>query len=1374
MHGRFLLSTAKGWFVIKEDSCCSFFKPVKKYLIRLQRANFVKRKKACYKLVFFLLLLILFSSFVHAQPSLDPNRLFFETVSGDYGSIYNVIQDKEGFLWLAGLNGTIKYDGYKAETIYSGETVSALYQDSQGLIWMVVGSGIAVYDKETASTTEFFPEENNENALSGYSRVAYQKTQLITEDKQGNIWIATINGLNMFDKKSERFTAYKNKNSDPGSILDNDVWSVLTARDGMLWVGTATGLHRFDPKTGLVIERYPANSENTSALHGKYVQAIAEDDQGIIWAGTTEGGLNRLEPETKIFTHYQANSQKPHRIANNFIYRLAWFNELPNLIWIATIDGLSVLNKLDNSVTNYHYAPEKAEKGGLGAKIVHTIIQDNSGIIWLVVNEHGFLQKVDPGGRQFQSVLRDKNPEEGFVDITAPLRLGPDGNIWVNEVTSGIARVETKNGKIINHFRHSPDKPDGFPVHPEDFDFEPGEKDIVWVVTKGAIVKFNWHTEKIVSSYPSGTQAKIWPVWTDKHNPHLLYGNVWGKGLLKFNKKNGQTHIFTHDPKNPKTTLTGHTTFPLLPAYFQSKENLIWFSNPGMGFDLFDLDSGKVIRKHLFNHSDFSSKEFEAHAAYIQSNGRFWFGQNLYEQSTGKFTSFKDIFGQHFPSSSVCSITEDKQGMLWFAGFLDGTLTRIDPNTGKDRVFTERDGISPGLGSAFPPVVMPDGQVWMAGTGGITFFYPEKIIENPFHAPVFITSLTQGTRPLKPGIAPERVKEISLTWAGNYFEFEMAALSYRRPEENKYRYILEGIDKEWYYSGRKRNGRYSGLPPGTYILRIQGSNNDGVWSNHEARLRVNVTPPWWGTGWFRGFVFFTILTASLLGYTLRIKSIKQHSLELEIQVAERTRELMEEKEIAEKAKNSAELANRAKSIFLANMSHELRTPLNAVLGFSQLMKKSPDTTKAQKENLEIITRSGEHLLRLINNVLDISKIESGRVDLEFSDCDLHQLLEEMKSLMHVQAHEKNIAFILEQPENLPRHIIADCSKLRQVLINLISNAIKYTPHGNVILRASIQAQESPAHVTVRFEVEDTGPGIAEKDQKRIFQPFVQLENRLAAGSGTGLGLAICRQFVKLMGGEIGVSGEVGKGALFFFQIPVEVLPERRMPPSSVHAQIHGLAEGQPVYRLLIAEDQAENRLLLKKLLDFPGIELKEAHDGQEAINIFEQWRPDLIWMDIRMPGIDGFEAISRIRSMKGGKRVKIVAVTAHALEAERGKIMATGCDGFIRKPYKEAEIFDALSRYLGVRFNFEKEIHATAEKAGPTIPEDLPDEIKKELEQALIRIDNDKIKQVIEKISRHYPASAKKLGKMAQDLQYGQILRLIKKTNGQNGPGEKA
>ncbi len=495
------------------------------------------------------------------------------------------------------------------------------------------------------------------------------------------------------------------------------------------------------------------------------------------------------------------------------------------------------------------------------------------------------------------------------------------------------------------------------------------------------------------------------------------------------------------------------------------------------------------------------------------------------------------------------------------------------------------------------------------------------------------------------------------------------------------------------------------------------------------------------------------------------EALKKNRDHLDELVKERTSQLEVAKEQAEVAKEQAESANSAKSIFLANMSHELRTPLNAILGFSRLMKEGADVTEEQKKNLDIINVSGGHLLNLINNVLDISKIESGRITLDKAPLNLHQLIQEMRSLLYVSAEERGLNFFVEQSPDLPRQIEIDRGKLRQVLINLIGNAIKYTKNGGVILRAMVVKRDTTEQVYLRFEVEDTGPGISDEDKKRIFQPFIQLREVGSIETGTGLGLAICRQYVDIMGGSIDVVSKKSKGSIFYFEVPAKELQLEEIPDVQERGRVIGIEEGQPRYRLLIAEDQLENRILLHKMLEPPGFDIREAVNGKEALEIFEQWHPDLIWMDIRMPIMDGLEATHQIKSTSAGLHTKVIAITAQTMEEDIMKIMQAGCDDFIRKPFRNAEIFDVLTRHLGLRFVYEeKAVTPSIEPELALQPEQLsvlPPDLILQLNQAVMESNPEDINLLINKIFALDPDIGRALWEIADKFDYYRILKLL-------------
>ena len=422
--------------------------------------------------------------------------------------------------------------------------------------------------------------------------------------------------------------------------------------------------------------------------------------------------------------------------------------------------------------------------------------------------------------------------------------------------------------------------------------------------------------------------------------------------------------------------------------------------------------------------------------------------------------------------------------------------------------------------------------------------------------------------------------------------------------------------------------------------------------------------------------------------------------------SERERRRAEEE--SREAKEAAEKANQAKSIFLANMSHELRTPLNTVLGFSQLMARGPNLNAEQRENLGIIHRSGGHLLTLINDVLTMSKIEAGRTTLNEDDFDLYRLLDDLEDMFQLKADEKGLRLLFERAPDVPQYVRTDEIKLRQVLINLLNNAVKFTEEGGV----SVGVRRSDL-TGLAFEVQDTGLGIAPDEQEALFEPFVQTKTGRLAREGTGLGLPISRQFVRLMGGDLAVSsdGVPGRGSVFSFDVQVAIaepaaVADVRAPRPK--RRVIGLepdqcaADGGP-YRVLVVEDDEPSRMLLVKLLSPLGFEVREAINGQEAIEIWERWQPHLIWMDMRMPVMDGYEATKRIKATAKGQTTAIIAVTASSFEEERAVVLAAGCDDFMRKPFREAEIFEAMAKHLGVRYVYEDEIAGAAAETGESL-----------------------------------------------------------------------
>jgi signal transduction histidine kinase/ActR/RegA family two-component response regulator len=499
----------------------------------------------------------------------------------------------------------------------------------------------------------------------------------------------------------------------------------------------------------------------------------------------------------------------------------------------------------------------------------------------------------------------------------------------------------------------------------------------------------------------------------------------------------------------------------------------------------------------------------------------------------------------------------------------------------------------------------------------------------------------------------------------------------------------------------------------------------------------------------------------------QFNSLRELNKELEERVEVRTISLEKSNIELKQAKDAAEAGNLAKSEFLANMSHELRTPLNAILGFSRMLAMDRDVTADQLKKLSIINHSGEHLLGMINDVLDISKIEAGMGDPAPEVFDLPRALEDIGRMFELHAKDAGLRFTLGLDLKLVKYVKTDAGKLRQILTNLLSNAVKFSDTGGISLRArSLPIPDDQARVTLNLEVEDNGCGIPPEMQEHIFHPFSQVEHTQRTAEGTGLGLAITKSFVEMMDGAISVDSTPGEGSLFRVQVPVALVKTAAVVDAGpAGSAVKGLVPSQPAWRILVVEDNRENRLLLSSRLTQVGFEIREAENGEEAIEKFQQWQPHFIWMDMRMPVLDGYAATRRIRGFPGGEAVKIVAITASAFNEQRPDILAAGCDDVVYKPFRENEIFETMARLLDIEYLYEergKEITPPAKfhlTAGMLA--DLPGELLQELRETTLALNNEAALEVIVRVADRAPEVAAGLRELVDNYQEADLLDLL-------------
>ena len=1099
-------------------------------------------------------------------------------------------------------------------------SVESIYEDRSGNFWVGTSNGLNKLDRATGRSTRFLHNLKDPHSL-GYDYVAS-----IVEDRAGILWVGSPfgDGLSALDVKTRQFTRYSflQEKQDTESI--RGVTSLKADADGSLLVGTVdNGLLKLDA----------ARRAFTRYTNGNAAR-IFEDAEGLIWVGTRARGVMRFQGKSPAFVNYREGVDLPRGLRQNDIQSVG--TDSRDRLWIGTTGGLEMLDRRTGRVTLYHH-DARNQGGSLSDAPVFAIAEDHAGRMWFG-SYGGGLSLWDEASGRFSTFHHDpKNPEGLSTDLIVCMLVDREGMIWVGTQDAGFDRFDPSTGL------------------------------------------FKTYT----------VQGRVYALAED-HNGTLWMG---GDGLRHFNPRSGKSIIWHYHP-----------------------DDLAGLSN----------ETVNVI------HED--------------RRGIVWVGTNdglNRLNPSGTFTRFTTKDG--LPDSMVKGILEDRHGDLWLA--TPNGLSHFSPRTGRIHNYFESDGL-PGnnfrlLGDEARRT--PGGEMVFGSSNAVSVFNPDRLSPNPYVPPVVLTDFLLFNKPVRPGgKSPLRkpiwgTNALTLNHNQNIFTLEFAALSYMDPERNRYRYRLEGLEKDWNEVGSKqRLATYTNLAARKYVFRVQGSNNDLLWNDAGVSLVITVLPPWWETWWFRTTLAFCIAGLIATAYQLRMRALRSTAARLEREVTERTIELKaatDSAEVArasaESARKAAESANQAKSAFLSLMSHELRTPLNAILGFADLLRRDSVSEK-QRGDLEIISRSGEHLLGLINELLDLAKIEAGRGAPEIAPFDLRRLIRDVTDMMRVRSLEKNLELKLIQSPAFPGFVETDGPKLRQMLINLLGNAIKHTDRGSVTLRLDAQRKDAE-QLLLSFEVEDTGIGIAGEDQERIFEPFVQIGTGQRQ-KGTGLGLTITRQYASVLGGSIWLSSVPGEGSLFRLELPAKRTEPVAADTTEVERE-YILAEGQPDYRILVVDDEPESRLLMQRLLQKAGFEVQVAEDGAQAIGLFQSWRPHFIWMDLRMPGVDGAEAARRIRAMEGGRQVRIAAVTASENTHSAG-----GMEDIVRKPYRSQEIFDCMQHRLGITWRsdvtddrkpFERMPGGLRPEALAALPEDL----RVELTNAVVTLDAAQIAAVIERIS---------------------------------------
>ncbi|MDX2446464.1 MAG: two-component regulator propeller domain-containing protein [Desulfobacterales bacterium] len=1293
-----------------------------------------------------------------------------EGLSSD--AVWDIVQDPDGIIWVSTYAGLNRYDGSSFK-VYQHEpgnpyslaydAVRELFVDHKGVLWVGTWQkGVQEFDRKTERFIRHEPDPDDPYSLS------HGKIRAIYEDRSGELWIGTMGGLNRYDRETGHFIRYLNDPDDPHTIGSNIVWSITEDSAGALWIGTGNGLDRLDRETGR-FKHFRHDPDDPYSLSHNSVRSVIEDKEGTLWAGTM-GGLNRYDHETGHFIRYRHDPAVPDSLSYNVIFMV--YEDNTGNLWVGTWGG--GLERFDREHQVFvHCKKTPGDPYGISSNNIFNIYEDREGTYW-ISTEDGGINTINPGDKPFRHYRAiPGNPNSLNSNGVRSLYVDGAGMVWVGTTSGGLDRFNPVK-ETFTHFQNDPGNPDSLSGNSimaivEDRD------NILWSGGYGTgLNRFDRNTGKFqhyrhdTSAPDSLSNDSVTAIRED--GAGMLWVGTWGGGLNAFDRKTGRFKHYLHDPDN-KASLDNNQIFSL----YEDRAGAFWVGTMG-GLNRYDPATDAFIR-YTNDPSDSNSIGGKVVTAFCEdSEGRFWIGLggglDLFDRSSGTFTHYTDKDG--LPSAVTFGLLDDDLGNLWISTVKG--LSKFNPTTKIFRNYFERDGLQSNAFSNFSAYAKsPSGRLYFGGTNGITAFYPDHILDNPVIPPVVITDFQLANKPVAIGedsILRQSILEtdsLVLSYRENVFSFEFSALNYRSPEQNRYKYRMEDFEDQWNETGSKRRfATYTNLDPGRYVFRVLASNNDGKWNEKGASIRIRITPPWWEEMWFRISAVVMMIGFIIAGFRWRVRAVEARNIQLEAQVEERTRDLTIAKISADEARSTAEKANQAKSLFLASMSHELRTPLNAILGFSSMLGHDAGATPGQIEKLTIINRSGEHLLTMINDVLSLSSIEAGRIEVKNEVFDLCKMMTDVALMFRPGAEDKGLGFAMELKDDLIPWIMGDSGKLRQILINLTGNAIRYVETGNVWLRAETRPLEnSSSMVNLLLQVEDTGPGMSEERAARVFDAFVRGDISSGDRPGTGLGLTISKQLAEMMNGEISLDSRPGLGSLFEVRIPVSPAESWTVPiPDAQTLKVMGLKDGQPKWRVLVVDDNFENRFLLTSLLEQAGFIVTEANNGHEAVGLFREWHPHLILMDMRMPIMDGYSASRAIRELPEGDDVKIIAVTASAFEEQRNEVLAAGCDDLVRKPFRSHEIYDAIAGLLHFEYCYEQEIENLLPGKDQELDADmlsiLPKTLLKELDQAVLALDREVVFGIIQKIAVRSPDIAAGLKPLVENFQLGRIQDLLK------------
>jgi signal transduction histidine kinase/ligand-binding sensor domain-containing protein/DNA-binding response OmpR family regulator len=1260
---------------------------------------------------------------------LEKYNLPFARTTG-YSSV--MMQDSKGFLWLTCGDSFLKFDGYEFTDFLrtpvgpndlNASMISVMAEDSHGFIWIGCyrKEGLFRYDP-LQEKFERFPRNADDPQDISEAHVS-----AISVDRQGRVWIGTRGyggcGMYMYDYASDRVTQFRHDPDDPSSLPDDRIHALLADRYGNIWISccwdSSLGFYHFNPESGKFTEfRLDIPGKEPRKI---FTAFMCEDTAGNLWfnrIGWYDTRENRLDHLFKVsdqrenlmlgdsdsvvlFTDFRTYHQVND--CNSLIFYL------DGNIWAdGEGDGFFITHPVSGDArilfpnTSYPYGPVNS----------YNLMVDSSGSIWYS-SDLGIKRYV-PWKRKFTSYgerffnLPDNLP----LDVLSAYE-DPEGTLWMG-INRSLFGYDLHSGKIREYIPALEPRT-GYEDSTGNYlnAILPGDEGKLYIAGQTCFYIFDPSTgnfEEIThprSAFNVFGRVPSFSMIQDKR------GLIWigtEPGCLMVDPV-ARTSAFLFEDSSSR--FTGGDTYDLI----EDRDGFIWMGTD-YGLNRYDPLTVNVVK---ISHDPYKPGGLAAEriSSLLQDrHGNLWIGYNnaglsfldvKYLQGDAlnpdslKFRHFSKEHG--LPDLRITALEEDGSGRIWISTYLG--LCRLDPPSGVFSQFNTEDGVHVRQFLSHFYRNPATGKILIGGSGGLISFFPDSIPLNSYIPPVRITGFLLHDRPVSISDTSVLRQSISYTenldlaWNENFIEFKFAALDYTIPEKNRYKYFMEGVDSDTVYAGTSRNAVYRNLKPGKYTFWVTGSNNDGVWNQAGTRLRVTIHPPWYQSAAARSSYAAAFLLLVFAYIRWRTESVRKEKKALEKEVALRVAE------IRQKNEQILEM-EQMKTRFFTDVSHEIRTPLSLISGPLDALIKQRHPDPKTKEWLTLIRRNSQRLLQLVNQLLDISRLDAGHMKLVLEQSDPLKCLRILTAEFRSLAESRSIRFIIDVPET-EMSVWHDREKVDKITTNLLSNAFKFTPeNGTVTCRVKIlKNHRGKASQQLRIIVADTGPGIPVEEREKIFERFYRTEGVLYEyASGTGIGLSITRELIRLLHGEVIVKSMIGTGAVFVVTIPlgIEHLKEDEFILKESGSQKP--AEGQPKLvngpdpagqppdvkeknLVLVVEDNEDLRSFIRDSIS-DQFHADEAADGNEGLEKAIALIPDVVISDVIMPGMDGMEFLERLRNDERTSHIPVILLTAKATGKDKMLGLQLGAADYIFKPFEIDELKARIKNLLDQRERMRK------------------------------------------------------------------------------------